>query len=238
MIRAAAFCPHPPVLVPEIAGSGETSAAIELDELRASCHVAVRTAAESGAQVVMLGSAVRSLAHSPLAHGSLAGYGLSGEIHLGSPSCGGADELPLSLTVGAWLVREALGPRSGAVGFSIGPDFAASRAAVELLALAEARDVALIVMGDGSARRSISAPGYLDERAESFDSEVVSALASGDPARLSNVDALLGDELLSAGVSAWHAAADVLVGKYEASVIYDAAPYGVGYFVASWLASD
>ncbi len=98
--------------------------------------------------------------------------------------------------------------------------------------------MALVVMGDGSARRSLSAPGYLDDRAEGFDAALAGALASGDPAQLAAIDAALGDELLAAGVAAWHAASDVLVGKYEASLTYEAAPYGVGYFAASWVASD
>jgi hypothetical protein len=235
VIRAAAFCPHPPVLVPEIAGSGAVSAAAEFDDLRAACRQSIKGVAAAADRIVLLGTGPMSLAHSPLAHGSLAGYGLPGEIHLGSPACGGTAELPLSLTVGAWLVRDALGVRSGALGFSVGADFGGSRAAVDLLALAETTEVALIVMGDGSARRDLKAPGYLDDRAAGFDSAVAAALASGDPGELATIDSVLGAELLAAGVPAWHAAADVLSGTYEAKVDYDAAPYGVAYFAATWL---
>ena len=42
--------------------------------------------------------------------------------------------------------------------------------------------VALLVMGDGSARRSVKGPGFLDERAGPFDAEVSRALAAGDVA--------------------------------------------------------
>src|SRR5882757_7018933 len=128
----------------------------------------------------MLGSGDTSAMHSPVARGSLSGYGVSLDVHLGSPACGGAVELPLALTVGAWLLGDALGPNTGAVGFSVGPDFAASRAAVELLALAESAPVALVVMGDGSARRSARAPGFLDPRGEPFDATVAAALRAGD----------------------------------------------------------
>lgn len=230
MIRAAAFCPHPPVLVPDVAGS----AAPELGDLRKAALESIIAAHNTEAQLVLLGAGPVSLAHSPLARGSFAAYGVPGEVHLGNPSCGGADELPLSLTVGGWLVREALGPRTNARGFSVGPNFGGSAAAVELLALAQETDVALIVMGDGSARRSLAAPGYLDERAEPFDAGVVAALRSGDPDALAKIDAALGRELLAAGVPAWHAAADVLTDRYAAQVTYDAAPFGVGYVVASW----
>jgi hypothetical protein len=184
----------------------------------------------------MLGSGDTSAMHSPVARGSLSGYGVSLDVHLGSPACGGALELPLSLTVGAWLLADALGPSTGTVGFSVGPDFAASRAAVDLLALAESERVGLIVMGDGSARHSTKAPGYLDPRAEPFDEGVVAALRGGDVEALAGLDAALGAELLASGVPAWQAAAAVLSGDYDAELLYADAPYGVGYFAAAWTA--
>jgi hypothetical protein len=222
------------VLVPGLAGDGDTSAAPELDALRAACRDAISALGRTSAALVVLGAGPISMAHSPVAYGTLAGYGLPGEIHLGSPACGGSNELPLSLTIGAWLLSDVLDARNGAVGFSVAPGFSGSRAGVDLLALVEEQDVALLVMGDGSARRDIKAPGYLDERAAGFDASVVAALGSGDPAALAAVDAELGAELLAAGVPAWLAAADLLTGSYTASVSYDAAPYGVSYFVASW----
>jgi hypothetical protein len=93
------------------------------------------------------------------------------------------------------------------------------------------------VLGDGSARRSTSAPGYFDERAADFDAAVASALRSGNPATLCQLDAALGGQLLAAGVPAWHAAGQALgQRRYDARLHYDEAPYGVGYFVASWSA--
>ncbi|HZY77122.1 MAG TPA: hypothetical protein VFE40_12450 [Jatrophihabitantaceae bacterium] len=230
MITGVAFCPQPPLLVPEVA----SGAAAELDALRDACRAAI-SAVAAGRQLVLLGAGPRSQAHSPLARGTLAGFGVPGEIHLGAPTCGGDLELPPALTVGAWLVRDALGPRSGARGFSVGPDFAASPAAVELLTLAETTDVALLVLGDGSARRSTTAPGYLDERAAGFDASVADALRSGEGRRLEKLDGELAGELLAAGVPAWHATAAVLPEQiYSARLSYDQAPYGVGYFVATW----
>lgn len=230
MISGVAFCPQPPLLVPEVA----SGAAAELDSLRDACRAAISTVC-AGRQPVLIGSGPRSQAHSPLARGSLAGFGVPGELHLGAPTCGGELELPPALTVGAWLVRDALGPRSGARGFSVAPDFASSAAAVELLTLAETSDVALVVLGDGSARRSTGAPGYLDERAAGFDAAVADALRSGDGRELEKLDGDLANELLAGGVPAWHAAAAVLPEQtYAAHLSYDEAPYGVGYFVATW----
>jgi hypothetical protein len=119
----------------------------------------------------------------------------------------------------------------------VGPDFATSRAAVELLGLAEAEDISLLVMGDGSARRSTAAPGYLDDRAADFDANVAAALAGGDAQALHALDPQLGAALLAAGVPAWRAAADLLDGtRLDAALLLDVAPYGVGYFVALWAA--
>jgi hypothetical protein len=233
VIAAVAFLPNPPLLVPSVAGA----ASVELEPLRVAGATALRRVQGSGStRLAMLGSGDTSAMHSPVARGSLSGYGVSLDVHLGSPACGGALELPLSLTVGAWLLADALGPSTGAVGFSVGPDFAASRAAVDLLALAESERVGLIVMGDGSARHSTKAPGYLDPRAEPFDEGVVAALRGGDVEALAGLDAALGAELLASGVPAWLAAAAVLSGDYDAELLYADAPYGVGYFAAAWTA--
>lgn len=233
MISGAAFCPQPPVLLPTVAGT----AAADLDDVRAACSAAISAVAAAGHQLVLLGAGPRSLVHSPLARGTLAGFGVAAELHLGSPGCGGAVELPPSLTVGAWLVGEALGPRSGAMAVSVGPEFPSSSAAVELLRMAEEQDIALIVLGDGSARRSVSAPGHFDDRAEGYDAAVAGALGSGDADALAGLDPELGAELMATGVPAWRAAGAVLnAGTYRAELLSDVAPYGVGYFVATWLA--
>ena len=53
---AAAVCPHPPLLVPEVAGA----AAPELDDLRAACDVAVARLLAAGlTDLVVGGAAVR-----------------------------------------------------------------------------------------------------------------------------------------------------------------------------------
>ena len=146
--------------------------------------------------------------------------------------------MPLSLTVAAWLLGDVLGPHSEARGLSIGPDFDASRAAVELLATAHEQRVALLVMGDGSARRSVTAPGYLDERAVAFDAEVEKALRDGDANALESLDAELGRDLLAAGVPAWRVTGGLFAdGPIRAELSYADDPFGVAYFVATWTAS-
>ena len=221
MITGAAFCPHPPALVPEVA----RGAAPELADLRAACRTAIQRVAVPGVSLLLLGTGPATRRHDASARGSLAGFGVELEVALGTPGDGPV-ELPLSLTIGAWLVRDALGDVPPTVAWSVGP----APADVER----PDGPTALVVMGDGSARRSLAAPGYLDDRAESFDAGVAAALASGDPDAL-RVDHALGADLLAAGPPVWHAAADLLAGvRWSAELLYDAAPYGVGYFAAAW----
>lgn len=222
MVTGAVFCPHPPVLIPDVA----QGAAAELDALRAACRTAILRLAAPGRQWVVLGSAPVAARYPASARGSLAGYGVDVEIPLGVDGPGSA-ELPLSLTVGAWLLRDALGPNCRAVGWSVDR----GRLGDEVAA-----DTAVLVMGDGSARRSTAAPGYLDDRAAAFDAGVAAALRSGDPNRL-RVDTDLGDGLLAAGPRAWAAAGQLLgPATFDAELLYEDAPYGVGYFVAVWTA--
>jgi hypothetical protein len=234
VICAAAFCPHPPLLVPAVAAG----AAAELDGLRDACIRAIRTTCAEGRTPVLLGGGPASGFYPGSARGTLAGYGVRLDVELGGPAGPVAvPRLPLSLTVGTWLVAQALGPDRGAVACSVGPDFAAGPVPAALREFVAGTDAALVVLADGSARRSTTAPGYLDERAAGFDAAVAAALRGGDPAELTALDAQLGAELLAAGVPAWHAAGAALAGRrYAAELHYDDAPYGVGYFVAAWRA--
>ncbi|MFI0820295.1 class III extradiol dioxygenase subunit B-like domain-containing protein [Streptomyces sp. NPDC021098] len=238
MLIAAAVCPCPPLLVPEVAAG----AAPELDSLRAACldAVAALAAARPG-RLIVAGPAEHSGrgAHPQGATGSFRGFGVDVEVRLGGGEAGeGAVERPLpsSLAVGAWLLERAGWDVAPVEGLGVGEPLAAERCihiGRELAASAER--VALLVMGDGSACRTLKAPGYLDERAAAFDAEVARALASADTAALAGLDEELAHELKAAG----RAPLQVLAGAGEGAGLkgelrYDDAPYGVGYFVARW----
>jgi hypothetical protein len=95
--------------------------------------------------------------------------------------------------------------------------------------------VSILAMGDGSARRSTSAPGYLDGRAAGFDESVSKALATGDTEAILGLDPTLAQRLLCAGRASWQVLAGAAAGHVlHADLLYDDAPYGVGYFVATW----
>lgn len=93
---------------------------------------------------------------------------------------------------------------------------------------------AVLVVADGSARRSEKAPGHLDERSSAFDAEVGRALREGDLAALRGVDGDLGAELLAAGVPALRELASLVGEVVEATVDHDDDPYGVQYWVVRW----
>ena len=213
MIEAVAFLPHPPVLVPELA----QGAAPELADLRAACAAASGLVISPDRVTVLMGAGATTRAHHRDARGTLAGFGVPVEVSAGDGS--GPLDLPLALTVGCRLV-------GGGRAYSIDPDGTPPALPDE--------PTSLVVMGDGSARRDEKAPGYLDERAAGYDAAVAAALGSGDPQRLAALDPTLGAQLLAAGAPVWQAAARLLNRTYTGQVWYDSAPYGVGYFVATW----
>jgi hypothetical protein len=92
----------------------------------------------------------------------------------------------------------------------------------------------LLVVGDGTARRTEKAPGHFDPRAEAFDAAVAAALTAGDPAGLAGLDETLAVELWATGVHAWQWVSQRVPGPWRGDLLYADAPYGVGYFVAGW----
>ncbi|MDG4759416.1 class III extradiol dioxygenase subunit B-like domain-containing protein [Micromonospora sp. WMMD710] len=231
---AAAVCPHPPLLVPEVAGA----AASELDDLRAACDTAVaRLVAADPDAVVLVGAGPTTGPIQSPATGSLQPWGVDLDVPLipGQPDRGAV--LPLSLTVGAWLLARR-GVRTPVSAVQV----AADAGAAEVGALAERVNasgarVALLALGDGSACRGQKSPGYDDPRAEAYDQRVASALAGADLDVLLDLDPVVSAELKAAGRAAWQVlagAARLGGGSWRGELLHDAAPYGVAYFVASW----
>ncbi|WP_067968908.1 class III extradiol ring-cleavage dioxygenase family protein [Nocardiopsis trehalosi] len=225
MLVAAAVCPHPPLLMPELAAG----AAGGLDALRAACDRAVaalRAAAPD--RLVVIGSGARDRTHGPDAGGDLRPYGVA--LPVGPPPA----VLPLSLTVGRRLADRA-GVRPDAyveVSAAARPGVCRKRGAA---VAAGAPRVAALVMGDGSARRGGGAPGGADDRAAPFDAEVAAALAAADPARLAALDPRLAADLGAAGRPAWQTLAGAADGAgLRGALLAHTAPYGVAYFVALW----
>ncbi|MFI9615311.1 class III extradiol dioxygenase subunit B-like domain-containing protein [Streptomyces sp. NPDC052023] len=259
MLVAAAVCPCPPLLVPEVAAG----AAPELDAARAACTDALGVlAAARPDRLIVVGPTRQGETDSypQGTPGSFRGFGVDVGVRLGREKAGdvpGAAEvteaavaadtsdasdaavrpaLPPSLAVAAWLLERTGWSDAPIEGFAVGEPLAPERC-IEIGRdiAARAERVALLVMGDASACRTLKAPGYLDERAEPFDAAVGRALGSADLAALEALDLELARQLMVSGRAPWQVLAGAAAGAgLGAELLYEDAPYGVGYVVASW----
>jgi hypothetical protein len=228
VIVAAAFVPSTPLLVPAVA----SGAADELDVVRRASFEATRSALASAPErVVVLGAGRRDTTHGT-GTGTFHGFGVDLAVPL-DPAAPESPALPLSLSIGAWLLAQVGWPGDRAA-VELDPDADPATAGKALAA--EDRRTALLVVADGSAARTEKAPASLHPDAERFDTAVADALRGGDPARLAALDRDLAAEVSSAGWPAWSAASAALgSATYDATLLADEAPYGVGYLVATWI---
>lgn len=135
--------------------------------------------------------------------------------------------LPSAVEIGRWLLAR----NDCAMPVDVDVRSGAER---EATPPADDARLGLLVMADGSARRSPKAPGALHPDAEGFDRAVAQLLATG-----SDID-------LSQAAEMWCTSAPALAAlrretaedAWRRELLYDAAPYGVGYFVASWVCVD
>jgi hypothetical protein len=243
MLVAAAVCPCPPLLVPAVA----TGAAPELDDARAACLDALGVLAASRPDLlVVVGpdpeadpGAAGGVTYPEGAPGDFRGFGVDVNVRLGAGGArdgAGARALPPSLAVAAWLLQRADWADAPVEGLGVAERLAPERCAELGRELAvRAPRVALLVMGDGSACRSVKAPGYLDERAADFDARAARALGAADTGAIAALDAPLAYELKAAGRAPWQVLAGAAhTASPEGRLLYDDAPYGVGYLVAAW----
>ncbi|MCE4946846.1 MULTISPECIES: class III extradiol dioxygenase subunit B-like domain-containing protein [Streptomyces] len=239
MLVAAAICPCPPLLVPEVA----TGAAPELDPVRAACRDAlgVLAAARPDRLVVLAPTTdggTTEARYPQGSTGSFRGFGVDLDVTLGAagPTPSGGPQLPPALAVGAWLLSWADRWEMPVEGFGVPESLPGDRCRPLGRELAgSAPRVALLVLGDGSARRSVKAPGYFDERAEAFDAGAARALGAADTAALEALDERLAADLMVSGRSCWQVLAGAAEGAgLRGQLLHEEAPYGVGYAVAAW----
>lgn len=277
MLIGAAVCPHPPILVPAVTGGrpggpAEPDGAKELDRLRAACDEVVAGLLRLRPDVlVVAGGAARSAEYPLTSVGCLSQFGVwSDAPDPATRSALGGGEgtpvLPLSLTIGRWLVDRVggagLGPGPGDVRLyaiaESAPPGECLAAGARIAALAPR--VALLVMGDGPARRARGVPGAPDPEADRYDAEAAAAFAAADAPALAALDPTRSATLLASGRAPWQVmagaavgaagalgAADVgeaavasdavgagAVGGFRGQVTYAGAPLEVSYLVAAW----
>lgn len=237
MITAAALCPSPPLLHPALTGREAV-----LPELRAACSQAVSwLLRDDPGEIVVVGPAAATAEWDAASRLDAAAFApLPGRTDPASaaaaePGCAGARlrSLPLSLGLGAMLLDQA-GYDGRRRLLATGQDEPASACAGLGASLSSAPGrMALLVMGDGSARRSLKAPGYLDPRAAAFDAEVEQAVRTGDLGALLRLDQALARDLMATGRPAWQVLAGAM-GELApvAEMLYRGDPFGVAYLVA------
>ncbi|MER5943655.1 MULTISPECIES: class III extradiol dioxygenase subunit B-like domain-containing protein [unclassified Streptomyces] len=239
MLAAAAVCPCPPLLVPDVSAG----AAPELDAARTACTDALGLLAAARPDLLVVVGPGEERDHGAYvagALGSFRGFGVDVDVWLGRadgdapvPS---ARRLPTSLAVAAWLLGRTEWSDAPIEGLVVGEPLTPERCIqIGREVAVRAERVALLVMGDASACRTLKAPGYLDDRAAPFDASVARALGEADVAALKTLDTELAHELMASGRAPWQ----VLAGAAEeaglsGALLYEDAPYGVGYLVATW----
>jgi hypothetical protein len=149
------------------------------------------------------------------------------------PSYASLDDPVADLRKACTEAVAGLGPRVRVLASAAG-----RRVALSLLAEAGAEEVGddatgVLVVGNGSAKRTPQAPGHYDERAEVFDDDLRRALLEPLPTGLAALDGELAEEMW-ADVEAIRALGDLLTPGHIAEVSYDDAPYGVQYWVIRW----
>ncbi len=210
-----AVCPHTPLLVDAF----DPHRQADLVEVRAAALDAARRLVAARPSRVTVVAAGVAREHDESAGGTLAGFGV--DVRAG----GSDDVLPSDATVGAWLLD------------AVGWDGARRYVGVDGWS---ATDDAVLVLADGTVCRTARAPGNLDPRAAGLDGDVAKALAEGDAAALTRIDADLAADLGMSGRAGLVAMAEAVMARtaggteVDARLQYDAAPLGVGYWVAEW----
>ena len=242
MLVAAAVCPQTPLLVPEVAGG----AADELADVREAClDVVTRVSTRNPDLLVVIAPGAGSGARVGRLEGTFRRFGVDFVVGAAPDGQDAAVEPCCGLLVGRWLLDATASSADFACeAWEIGEDTEPAECARLGRELARRSErVAFLVMADGSARRTLKAPGYLDDRAEPFDDEIARALAAVDTKSLAAIDPTAASDLLAAGRAAWQVLAgaadagesDPGERQWHGELLSCCAPYGVGYFAALWV---
>lgn len=230
MIVAACVVPAAPLLLPGLAGAQDP-----VPHLRAAIAAEVARLVASGVEeVLVLAEAVPGGEHEVTARLGLHRWGV-GAGTAGRPD-GEPSQVPLPFAVASVLLGAAghTGRRRW-VAVPAGTDAREAAAAGAALARAGGGRTGLLVLAEGSARRTEKAPGHLHPRATAFDDALLDAVRT-DLGGVLALDPALAAELWVHGLAAWQALAGALVGTDQPArgldVRWSGDPFGVLYVVA------
>lgn len=219
--------PSAPVLLPDLAGA----AAIEVAGFR---DAALAVAAALPDRWIVVGVGTADAVVGPRSRGSFAGYGADLSVALSPAATSEIAALPLCALFAGWLRGQA-NPRASAEVRVYASNHDAAAALAHGRALRAEIDeaeaaIGVLVVADGSNTLTQAAPGGYDPGAEQVQATLDDALGAGDSAALARLPAGIGGRV----------AYQVLAGLTEpgpagATELIRGAPYGVGYFVGSWI---
>src|SRR6516164_704906 len=102
MLIAGAVCPHPPLLIPAALGGAASDPPAELRKVtEAAAQAVAQLIAARPDLIAVVGGGPVDREYGPAAAGGLHDYGVDVTVGTGEPV------LPLSLTVGRWLLEQA-----------------------------------------------------------------------------------------------------------------------------------
>lgn len=242
MFVAAALVPSPPLLVPELTGR----AVEETGELRVAVRTVVAELAERTQSWIAVGVGEAARTVEPPAWGTFAGYGADVEVSFGPSPAGAPDhgvadpDLPLAALIAGW-VRGSIAPDVEVAVRLLHPDTTPADChsyGRELRATMDADDTSwgLLVVGDGANTLTPQAPGGYDSDAESVQTGLDAALASGDLQALKDLDSESATRFGIGGRVPWQVLTGVIGEESRPHCVteYAAAPYGVAYHVGMW----
>ena len=218
--------PAAPVLIPELAGE----AAAEVAELTEAVRAAAVTLPE---RWIAVGVGPTDQTFEPHTRGTFAGYVVDLPVILGDQDPGRITALPLCALFAGWLRSEAGG--HARVEVRVYPaDLDAETAVARGRDLrreidAASEPVGVLVIADGANTLTPAAPGGYDPQSEAVQDSLDRALATGDAAALIR----LPDNVV--GRVAYQVLAGLAPRPSAAVQLACAAPYGVGYFVGTWM---
>lgn len=226
MLAAIALTPSAPVLVPELAGA----AAAEVAGFR---DAAITAASSLPEQWIAVGVGPSELVMSRV-HGTFAGYGADVPVSLSPEWLGPVAEMPLCALFAGWLRGEAnpdarVSVRVHPADLDADAALARGRTLRELID-DQAEPTGVLIVADGLKTLGPSAPGGEDLGAPPVQDALDDALAGGDVAALARIpDSVVGR------VAYQVLAGLVGSGPSAATELIRGAPYGVGYFVGTWI---
>jgi len=226
VLTAIGLIPSAPVLVPELAGA----AAAEVAQFRDGV-LAAAAALPDRWIAVGVGPAERVI--EPDSRGTFAGYGADVAVSLSPQPDTDLAALPLCAVFAGWL-RGQVRPQARLQVRVFPADCLADAAVAHGRALraeidAAAGPIGVLIVADGANTLTQSAPGGYDPAAQPVQDALDDALATGVGDALTR----LPDWII--GRVPYQVLAGLAPGPVRATEFVRGAPYGVGYFVGTWV---